>query len=273
MPAFPTRHALQALALLIFPSLASAAGPGSHCASAAHVQAIDGRPGWFRIETAAGRTAARWPAAAPGGGAAPAYVIRALENRWDSDGNPATETDTLVVTAGSTVRWLLVSGLHTLTSGRDSADPDAGNRFDYLLDEQHAWFDSTFTSPDTVEFFCFFHEPGMRGVLIVSGSASVRDGPQPTRLRFTRAPWPNPSLGGATSFAVGVPREQAVRVEVLDAEGRRVALLHDGPLAAGDHPFRWRGASDRGERVRSGLYVVRLRAGEVTAMRTVSVLR
>jgi hypothetical protein len=123
-----------------------------------------------------------------------------------------------------------------------------------------------------VTYFCFFHEPRMRGVLIVFGSASVPDPPLPTRVAFTQPPRPNPTRG-AVSFDVGMARDQVVRVEVLDLLGTRVALLHDGPLAAGRHPFRWRGVSDRGDRAQAGVYIVKLQSGAVTSARTVSVLR
>jgi len=216
------------------------------------------------------RTTARPPAADET--LVPEYVIRAMEHGWDVDGSQEIATDTLVVPVGSTVRWQLVTGIHTLTNGRDAGDPEAGTRFDYLLDEQHPRFDSTFTDPDTVTYFCFFHEPGMRGVLIVHGSASVPEPQLPSRVAFTQPPRPNPTRG-VVSFDVGMARDQVVRVEVLDLLGTRVALLHDGPLAAGQHPFRWRGVNDRGERARSGVYIVKLQSGAVTAARAVSVLR
>lgn len=202
----------------------------------------------------------------------PEYVIRALEHGWDVDGSQETPTDTLVVPVGSTVSWQLVAGIHTLTNGRDAGDPEAGTRFDYLLDEQHPRFDSTFTSPDTVEYFCFFHEPGMRGVLIVTSSASVPGERPPSRLSFSHPPRPNPTRGTVT-FGVGMPREQKVRIEVLDLLGNRVALLHEGPLTAGEHPFRWRGVTDRGDRARAGVYVVVLRSGVATEVRPVTLLR
>ena len=202
----------------------------------------------------------------------PEYVIRAMEHGWEVDGSQETPTDTLIVPVGSTVSWQLVAGIHTLTSGSDAQDPEAGTRFDYLLDEQHPRFDSTFTDPDTVTYFCFFHEPRMRGVLIVHGSASVPEPPLPSRVAFTQPPRPNPTRG-TVSFDVGMARDQVVRVEVIDLLGTRVALLHDGPLAAGQHPFRWRGVNDRGERARAGVYIVKLQSGAVTAARAVSVLR
>ena len=112
----------------------------------------------------------------------------------------------------------------------------------------------------------------MRGVLIVYGSASVPEAPLPSRVAFTQPPRPNPTRG-TVSFDVGMARDQVVRVEVLDLLGTRVALLHDGPLAAGQHPFRWRGVNDRGERAKAGVYIVKLQSGAVTAARAVSMLR
>ena len=137
----------------------------------------------------------------------------------------------LVVPRGSTVSWQCVTGIHTLTSGRGASDPDAGAGFDYLLDEQHPRFDSTFTDPDTVRYFCFFHEPRMRGVLVVTSSADVPEGPARARLAFRTPPRPNPSRS-TVSLEIGVPREQKVRIEVLNLLGTRVALLHDGPLGS-----------------------------------------
>lgn len=64
--------------------------------------------------------------------------------------------------------------------------------------------------------------------------------------------WPNPSAGPVT-VAYTVTSPGPVAVEVLDGLGRRVAVLHDGPAAAGRHEVRWRptGAS-------AGVYLVRV---------------
>ena len=265
-----------ALVLLVF-GPAPLAGSGAParadegCLASADIAALDGAPGWYRVRTPAGSVTARSPVAGPES-LVPDYVILALEHGWDVDGSAETLTDTLTVPAGATVRWQRVAGIHTLTNGRDADDPDAGSRFDYLLDEQHARFDSTFNAPDTLEYFCFFHEPRMRGVLIVAASAGVPPERPPSRLAFTTPPRPNPTRG-VVSFDIGTPREQKVRVEVLDLRGSRVALLHDGPLAAGAHPFRWRGVNDRGERASAGVYVVVLRSGVTTEVRPITLLR
>jgi flagellar hook capping protein FlgD len=266
----PVLARLALAACAAFACMPGVARAGRHAADAA-ITAVDGRPGWFEVRNGRQRTVARWPSA-PRENLVPSFVIRAMDHGWDADGSPETLTDTLVVPAGSTVRWLLVSGIHTLTDGRSAADPEAGKGFDYLLDEQHTQFDSTFSDPDTVDYFCFFHEPAMRGVIVVIASAGVPPEPLPSRLAFTHPPRPNPSRG-TVSFDVGLAREQTVRVEVLDLLGTRVALLHDGPLAPGEHPFRWRGVTEKGDRAQAGVYIVRLSAGALETSRQVSLLR
>lgn len=64
-------------------------------------------------------------------------------------------------------------------------------------------------------------------------------------------PAPNPSAG-PVRLALSLDRPEAVRAEVLDLTGRRVALLHDGPLAAGPHTLTWAAEAA------PGLYLVRV---------------
>ena len=68
------------------------------------------------------------------------------------------------------------------------------------------------------------------------------------------APYPNPSASAVT-VPVALAEAGAVRVGVFDVLGRRVAVLWDGPLAAGAHALRLDGAA-----LPAGLYVVRAEA-------------
>jgi flagellar hook assembly protein FlgD len=52
-----------------------------------------------------------------------------------------------------------------------------------------------------------------------------------------------------------VPREGPVRVTICDLAGHRVAVLQDGPLAAGEHEVRWDGQG-AGGRAAAGAYVL-----------------
>jgi hypothetical protein len=53
--------------------------------------------------------------------------------------------------------------------------------------------------------------------------------------------WPNP-FNPTTRVELSLPAPEAVRLEVFDVAGRRVALIHDGPLPAGSHAFTIDGA-------------------------------
>ncbi|PAP75052.1 hypothetical protein [Rubrivirga marina] len=78
--------------------------------------------------------------------------------------------------------------------------------------------------------------------------------------------WPNPTpVGARATLSLGAASE--VVAEVLDALGRRVALLHEGPLAAGSHELQVDAS-----RLPPALYLVRVgtAVGAVTRPLTVA---
>lgn len=79
--------------------------------------------------------------------------------------------------------------------------------------------------------------------------------PDPRALASLRVA-PHPVAGEAT-IHVSMAEAAHVRLDVIDALGRRVATLADGALAAGDHALAW---DARG--LAPGVYVARLTAGE-----------
>lgn len=78
---------------------------------------------------------------------------------------------------------------------------------------------------------------------------------------------PNPATGPAMVH-IRLPESQPVRVDVFDALGRRVARLHDGPLAAGDHALRV-----DVERLPPGVYSVRATGTAWAEVRRLTVVR
>ncbi len=92
-------------------------------------------------------------------------------------------------------------------------------------------------------------------VLTRAGTTSVGDqrGRTPAAVISATA-YPNP-FNPATRLAFSLPSDGPVRVEVLDLRGRRVALLHQGPLAAGRHELEWRGRDAAGQAVPGGVYL------------------
>jgi hypothetical protein len=71
---------------------------------------------------------------------------------------------------------------------------------------------------------------------------------------------PNP-FNPSTTITFGLPAASDVTLTVFDVQGRRVATLIDGPLAAGFRSFTWHGLDNNGRRVGSGVYFCRLEAG------------
>jgi plastocyanin len=77
------------------------------------------------------------------------------------------------VKVGDTVKWTNNdNALHTVTSGKDSSDPNKGKDFDSGLTPPNALtttgktFQHTFTTAGTFPYFCQVH-PGMAGTVIV----------------------------------------------------------------------------------------------------------
>lgn len=79
--------------------------------------------------------------------------------------------------------------------------------------------------------------------------------------------YPNPLASHAT-VGLDLPTAQAVRVAVFDLLGREVAVLHNGPLAAGGHDLVLDAA-----RLPSGVYVVRAMGPGLAALQRFTLVR
>ncbi len=104
----------------------------------------------------------------------------------------------------------------------------------------------------------------MFDVYVTPGTVASEPGASARALALA-PPLPNPTAGTAT-LALTVGRPTSVRAEALDALGRRVAVLHDGPLAAGAHRLVLDAT-----RLPAGVYVVRATTGAATATQRVVV--
>ncbi len=118
--------------------------------------------------------------------------------------------------------------------------------------EFHVWTDVDVPSP----------EPDIVGVGAEDGAPA--DGPLAFGLG---AAFPNPATG-STTIPFALDRPGPARLDVFDVLGRRVATLLDGPMGAGPH----RAGFETGG-LPSGVYVVRLTAGERVAARRLTVAR
>jgi flagellar hook assembly protein FlgD len=77
--------------------------------------------------------------------------------------------------------------------------------------------------------------------------------------------FPNPGRGSTTvqlHFA-GASGDGSAHGEasIYDLAGRRVRVIHRGPVARGLTTVAWDGRDDRGEELRGGVYLLRFTAG------------
>ena len=87
-----------------------------------------------------------------------------------------------------------------------------------------------------------------------------------------RGAMPNPLRAG-TSIAFELPADSPVSLEVFDVTGRRIRTLAAESMTSGNHEITWDGTDESGSRVAAGVYLYRLRAGELTATRRMVVIR
>jgi len=97
----------------------------------------------------------------------------------------------------------------------------------------------------------------------------------PTPFDFRLAQnYPNP-FPDHTTIPFSVSSEQAgrrVTLSVYDVQGRRIAVLVDGVLGAGRHEVTWDGRGPDGLPVGSGVYVYRVRQGDLDARKLMTII-
>ena len=90
-----------------------------------------------------------------------------------------------------------------------------------------------------------------------------------TRLLGAR---PNP-FNPRTEIAFELDKPAPCRLVIFDVQGRRVADLVDGELAAGTHRVTWQATDAQGGALPSGVYFANLRAGEYSETRKLVLVR
>jgi len=156
--------------------------------------------------------------------------------------------------------WDLSNLPETVTS-LTLTDNTSGNSFD--LDEQS---EVTFTTVEKGSFPAY----GSGGVniypqvgesqftlTIVYGSAGVEEQPVPKEFVLYPA-YPNP-FNPSTTIRFDLPEEGFITLSVYDITGKLVETLVNKTVPAGYHSHTW-----QPQNLASGLYIVRLKAGQKT---------
>ncbi|MDD4224409.1 MAG: FlgD immunoglobulin-like domain containing protein [Candidatus Cloacimonetes bacterium] len=81
--------------------------------------------------------------------------------------------------------------------------------------------------------------------------------------------FPNP-FAADCFLAVSLPAKSSAEITVYNLRGQALRHLHQGWLPAGEVRFSWDGRDDQGREVPSGLYLLRLDAGSLSATRRVA---
>lgn len=107
------------------------------------------------------------------------------------------------VTAGDTVTWTMIGGVHTVTlCGEDfSSCPLAGGWDSGILTKDDT-YSQTFAAPGTYAYRCELHPSDMRGKILV---AAATPSPSPT-LVVTPAPTNAPAAATTTTTPAALPQ-------------------------------------------------------------------
>ena len=84
--------------------------------------------------------------------------------------------------------------------------------------------------------------------------------------------YPNP-FGGQTTIEFALPQQADVTLAVYDVTGRQVNVLRSGMMPAGTHQVQWSGRSANGAALASGVYLVRLKAGDQVRTGRLTIVR
>jgi len=76
-----------------------------------------------------------------------------------------------------------------------------------------------------------------------------------------------------TTLRYQLPKQAEVRLEIYNGVGERVKSLVNATHPGGYHTVRWDGQDDSRRAVSSGVYLYRLRAGQLAQRRKMALIR
>jgi glucose/arabinose dehydrogenase len=167
----------------------------------------------------------------------------------------ALTANSVVLAQGDTV----VAALDSLKLSVTAALPSAGTWTVRLV------ADSTQSVHETDET----NNVSLRALDVQHGTAGVPPA-LPARLELS-LPAPNPSRG-AVSFALALPQQSDVEVQVLDLQGREVYHAARRRYPAGRWTLAWDGRAS-GAQAAPGLYLARVRVGGTAFTRRIALIR
>jgi hypothetical protein len=116
--------------------------------------------------------------------------------------------------------------------------------------------------------------PGNQYFTVCDGATGVDEGPPSVRSGHVvlHSAVPNP-FNPLTTISFDLPSTAETKLTIYDVTGRRVRTLVQQELPPGRHEVIWRGVDESGERVASGVYLYRLRAGSHVETRRMTLMK
>ena len=165
------------------------------------------------------------------------------------------------------VVWLVVGNDASRPGVMVSSEPDDGiyHSYTYLQDRQN-WFILSDADHDGHIFKYLVHST-LRLITDVQETACTAP------IEFELYPsYPNP-FNPRTSISYSLPENTRVSIRVYDVSSRAVRTLIDMQQTAGRHTTTWNGTDEGGRRVSSGIYFIRLEAGDFRKTRKITLVR
>jgi len=165
------------------------------------------------------------------------------------------------------VVWLVVGNDASRPGVMVSSEPDDGiyHSYTYLQDRQN-WFILSDSNQEGHIFKYLVHST-VRLITDIPETACT------AHLEFELYPnYPNP-FNPRTSIPYSLQEDTRVSVRVYDVTGKTVKTLVDMQQTAGSHTVTWDGMDKGGRPVSSGIYIIRLEAGDFIKVRKITLVR
>ena len=84
--------------------------------------------------------------------------------------------------------------------------------------------------------------------------------------------YPNP-FNSVTNIEFNIGNFAETRLWIIDVLGRKIRTIVDKPLPAGNYKFQWKGYSDGGAKMSTGIYFYYLQSGSYETRRRLSLIK
>lgn len=108
------------------------------------------------------------------------------------------------------------------------------------------------------------------GVVEIQGLTTSVNNVGDKQYNVLQPVYPNP-VEGAAWLSFALDRATEVSLELTDLQGRRLAILKSGTMEAGFYRIPWDGRDEAGNRLASGMYLVRLTAASLHSVQRILV--